>query len=111
MANTPFASLATYTSFPMNIKSNLLRAVLLTSVLSFVAPCLLICGGLTSFYFISLFPILQAVGHSGADLMLQFLATFGDGRPCEGFLVIGSTFALVGALFEFYAYYLSPRSS
>ena len=79
----------------MSIFPNFLRSLLLTSLLSFVAPLLLIVAGLTSFSLIGMVPALQALGHSGEDLILQFLATFGSGCPLQGFLVIGTTFGLV----------------
>ena len=87
----------------MSIFPNFLRSVLLTSLLSFVAPILLIGAGLTGFSLIGLVPALQGVGHSGEEMIWQFLATFGSGCPLQGFLVIGVTFGLVGALFDTYA--------
>ena len=87
----------------MSIFPNFLRSVILTSLLSFIAPLLLIGAGLTSFSLIGLMPALQGVGHSGEEMILQFLATFGSGCPLQGFLVIGVTFGLVGALFDTYA--------
>ena len=93
----------------MSIFPNFLRSVLLTSLLSFVAPLLLIGAGLTSFSLIALVPTLQGVGRSGEEMILQFLATFGSGCPLQGFLVIGVTFGLVGALFDTYAFYQHSR--
>jgi uncharacterized sodium:solute symporter family permease YidK len=95
----------------MSIFPNFLRSLLLTSLLSFVAPLLLIIVGLTSFSLIGLVPPLQELGHSGEDLILQFLATFGSGCPLQGFLVIGMTFGLVGALFDTYASFQHSRWS
>lgn len=93
----------------MSIFPNFLRSVLLTSLLSFVAPLLLITVGLISFSLIGLLPTLQGFGRSGEDLILQFLATFGSGCPLQGFLVIGMTFGLVGALFDTYASFQHSR--
>ncbi len=95
----------------MSIFPNFLRSVLLTSLFSFIAPLLLICAGLTSFSLICLVPALQGVGHSGEEMILQFLATFGSGCPLQGFLVIGVAFGLVGALFDTYAFYQHSRWS
>ena len=95
----------------MSIFPNFLRSVLLTSLLSFVAPLLLIGAGLTSFSLIGLVPALQGFGHSGEEMILQFLATFGSGCPLQGFLVIGIAFGLVGALFDTYAFYQHSRWS
>ncbi|CBN55383.1 hypothetical protein PN499_16950 [Kamptonema animale CS-326] len=87
----------------MSIVPNFLRSLLLASLFSFVAPLLLIGVGLSCFYLISHLPYLQEVGHFGAGQILKFLATFGNGSPVEGFLVIGITFSLVGVLFDTYA--------
>ena len=95
----------------MSIFTNFLRSVILTSLLSFVAPLLLIGAGLTSFSLIGLMPALQGVGHSGEEMILQFLATFGSGCALQGFLVIGVTFGLVGALFNTYASFRHSRWS
>ncbi|MEG3859131.1 hypothetical protein [Microcoleus sp. herbarium12] len=95
----------------MSIFPNFLRSLLLTSLLSFVAPLLLIGAGLTSCSLLCLVPALQAVGRSGQDQILQFLATFGSGCPLQGFLVIGLAFGLVGALFDTYAAYQHSRWS
>lgn len=95
----------------MSIFPNFIRSLLLTGLLSFIAPLLLIIAGLTSFSLIGLVPSLQGLGHSGEDLILQFLATFGSGCPLQGFLVIGLTFGLVGALFDTYASFQHSRWS
>ena len=95
----------------MSIFPNFLRSLLLTSLLSFVAPLLLIGAGLTSFSLIGFVPALQGVGRSGENLILQFLATFGSGYPLQGLFVIGLTFGLVGALFDTYASYQHSRWS
>jgi hypothetical protein len=95
----------------MSIFPNFLRSILLTGLLSFIAPLLLIGAGLTGFSLIGLVPSLQGLGHSGEELILQFLATFGSGCPLQGFLVIGITFGLVGALFDTYASFQHSRWS
>ncbi|WP_293129887.1 hypothetical protein [Microcoleus sp. bin38.metabat.b11b12b14.051] len=95
----------------MSIFPNFLRSLLITSLLSFVAPLLLIGAGLTSCSLLCHVPALQAVGRSGEDQIVQFLATFGSGCPLQGFLVIGLAFGLVGALFDTYAAYQHSRWS
>jgi len=93
----------------MSIFPNFLRSLLLTSLLSFVAPLLSIGAGLTGCALIGLVPAFQEVGRSGEEMILQFLATFGSGCPLQGFLAIGLTFGLVGALFDTYASYQHSR--
>ncbi|MDY7009121.1 MAG: hypothetical protein SWX82_35780 [Cyanobacteriota bacterium] len=93
----------------MNILPSLLRSLLLTSIFSFVTPILLIGGSWTSFALISHFPTLRTIGQSGAALIWHFLATFGNGHPSQGCLVIAVTFSLVGAMFDTYAFCQNPR--
>lgn len=95
----------------MNAISPLFRSLLLTGLFSFAIPSVFIGGGLTSFYLIRQLPTLRGIGQSGAQLILQFLTTFGNGHPFQGLLIIGMAFSLVGVLFESYLYYLSPRGS
>ncbi|MBE9163795.1 MULTISPECIES: hypothetical protein [Microcoleaceae] len=93
----------------MSIFPNFLRSLLLTGLLSFVAPLLSIGAGLTGCALISLVPGFQGLGRSGENMILQFLATFGSGSPLQGVLAIGLAFGLVGALFDTYASYQHSR--
>lgn len=89
----------------MRIFSNFLCSLLLTSVLSFAAPLLLVGGALTSLSLLGYIPVLEAIGQTGAQQILKFLATFGNGCPLEGMLVISCTCGFVGALFDTYTFY------
>lgn len=89
----------------MSILPNFLVSLLLSSVLSFAVPSLLIGVGLASFSFLCYVPGLDVLGESGVNQLLQFLATFGSGSPLQGWLIIGLTCSLVGALFDAYAFY------
>jgi hypothetical protein len=88
----------------MNILPNFLRSLLLTSLLSFAAPSLPIGFGLAGFSLLGHLPGFRTLGQSGVKHLLQFLSTFGSGRPLQGLLVIGLTCSLVGALFDAYAF-------
>ena len=89
----------------MSILPNFLRSVLLTIVLSFVAPMLLFGGVLVSLSLSGHIPGLTAIAQSVARQILHFLATFGSGNSFRGLIVIGITCSLVGALFDTYAFY------
>lgn len=89
----------------MRIVPNFLRSLLLTSVLSFAAPLLLVGGALVSLSLLGYIPLLEKIGQTGAEQILGFLAIFGSGCPLEGILVIGCACGFVGGLFDTYAFY------
>ena len=87
----------------MSMLPNFIRSLLLTSLLSFVAPIVLVTVLLGGFSVISYVPGLVTIGNVGATQLLTFLVIFGKGCPLEGVMVIGLTCSLVGALFDTYA--------
>lgn len=89
----------------MSILPSYLRSLLLTIIFSFVTPMLLVGGALVSLSLVSNIPGLQGMGQAIANQVLQFLATFGSGKPFRGTVVISLTCSLVGALFDTYAFY------
>lgn len=89
----------------MNILSNLLRSLLLTSLLSFSAPLVLVGGMLVIFSLIGYVPFLETLGQVSVAQILKFLSTFGSGHPFQGLVVIGFACGLVGALFDAYTFY------
>ncbi len=89
----------------MNIFPNYLRSLMLTLILTFATPILLLGGILTGASLVGYIPGLEALSQTSTGQILQFLATFGSGCPFEGVLVIGSTCSFVGALFDTYAFY------
>lgn len=93
----------------MNIASNFLRSLLLTIVLAFSVPILLLGGLLVGVCAIGYLPVIGAIGHAGTGGMLQFLAAFGNGCPLEGAIVISMACSFVGALFDTYAFYYSQN--
>ncbi|MBW4618660.1 MAG: hypothetical protein KME17_04635 [Cyanosarcina radialis HA8281-LM2] len=84
---------------------NFLRSLVLAIVMSFLAPTLLVAGLLTSLSVASYLPGIEIIGQTAIAQVLHFLATFGNGCPWEGILVIGLTWSFVGALFDTYAFY------
>ncbi|MEH2466835.1 hypothetical protein [Nostoc sp.] len=89
----------------MTIFINFLRSLLLTIIFSFVAPMLIVGGGLFLLSLIGHFPGLQELTEAIAIQIMHFLATFGSGTPLRGLFVISLTWSFVGALFDMYAYY------
>ncbi|MEH2015048.1 hypothetical protein [Nostoc sp.] len=89
----------------MTIFINFLRSLLLTIIFSFVAPMLLVGGGLFLLSLIGHFPGLQEFTEAITTQIMHFLATFGSGTPLRGLFVISLTWSFVGALFDMYAYY------
>lgn len=89
----------------MSLLMILLRSLLLTSVLSFLAPSLvfgIILLGLSLSAHISGLAIFS---HAAEMQVKDFLATFGSGQPVDGLLVISCTCSIVGILFDSYAFY------
>jgi hypothetical protein len=90
---------------PYSLTSSYLRSLLLTSLLSFLAPVLLIGGAIALTLPLSLCPGLGDVSDALSTPILAFLATFGNGNAWEGVIVIGCACALVGGLFDTYTFY------
>lgn len=89
----------------MSILAAFLRSLLLTSVLSFTAPLLLVGAILVSLSVAGYIPWLDTFSNTAVAQVLKFLATFGSGEPWHGLMVIGITCGLVGGLFDTYAFY------
>ncbi len=85
--------------------ASLLRSLLISSILSFSAPTLLLAGVLASLSLLNYVPGLKAMAQFGLQQMNTFLATFGNGQPLEGMLIIGLVCSLVGILFDTYVFY------
>lgn len=89
----------------MSILPTFLRSLLLTIIFSFVAPLILVGGGLVSLSLINYIPGFQGIGRAIVEQILQFLAIFGSGSSFRGMVVISLTCSFVGALFDTYAFY------
>ncbi|MBR8827391.1 MAG: hypothetical protein DSM107014_05710 [Gomphosphaeria aponina SAG 52.96 = DSM 107014] len=84
---------------------NFLISLLLTTLVSFLAPVLLIGLILVSLAGISYIPGFAVAGQTGVSQIEGFLAVFGSGCPVQGIFTIGFTCAVVGALFDLYNFY------
>ncbi|MGG6293232.1 hypothetical protein ACQ4M4_02320 [Leptolyngbya sp. AN02str] len=89
----------------MSLLVSLVRSLILTSLLAFLAPVLLIGVVLLGFQGLALVPPLQALGQLGSQQIVSFLMVFGNGDPYEGLLLIGAVCGLVGLLFDTYNIY------
>ena len=89
----------------MSILPNFLRSLVLTILLSFVTPIVLMTVVLAAISGIGYVPGLETIAHAGTTQLLQFFAVFGSGCPIEGVIVIGLTCSLAGGLFDTYAFY------
>ena len=89
----------------MIIMQTLLRSLLLTVLISFITPVVLLTGLFATLCGIGYLPVVDTIAQIGVTDLLKFLAIFGSGSPLQGIVVIGVTFSLVGALFDTYAFY------
>jgi hypothetical protein len=89
----------------MNILPSFLRSLLLTILVSCMAPSLLLGCLFVCIYLLSYLPGLEGFTQFSCDRLLQFLIVFGTGDPWQGVLAIALTCGLVGALFDAYAFY------
>jgi hypothetical protein len=84
----------------------LLRSLLFSTLLSFVAPVLLVGSILAALLATSHVPGFTWVSQTVFSQILQFLTIFGDGYPLQGMLTIAFTFAFVGSLFDLFNFYV-----
>ncbi|AFY66759.1 hypothetical protein [Geitlerinema sp. PCC 7407] len=89
----------------MNNLPCFLRSLLLTMLLAFVVPLLMLGGLLAGLSLLTAVPGLGGISQLLSEQILSFLAVFGSGQPLHGALTIGLTCGLVGALFDSYTFY------
>ena len=88
----------------MCILSDFLSSLLLTALMSFIAPVMAIGTILAGSYAVSCIPGCTPVGHMGIDCIVGFLAIFGNGLPRDGIITIGLTSAFAGALLDLFSF-------
>ena len=84
---------------------NFFRSLILSVVLSFIAPICLLGGTMSSVYVLTWIPLFTEISQNINEQIVQFLGVFGDGSVSEGILVIALACGFVGALFDTYAFY------
>ena len=83
----------------------LLRSMCVASSLGFLVPVLGVSALMMGLGLGSYLPGVDWASQVCFQEVIDFLATFGAGRPLEGLMVIGGAFALVSALFDGYVIY------
>ena len=86
----------------MSFTFSYLKSLSLTILFSFITPLIMVGSGLLGLHLLGWVPGLAALSHTGLQLGMTFLATFGTGNSWQGMIVIGSTCAVVGALFDIF---------
>ena len=86
----------------MNIVSSISRSLILTALLSFLSPILLVGTILTTVLLVSYIPGIESSSQAIIVSIVWFLGVFGTGSPIAGLLIIGFTCGIVGGLFNLY---------
>jgi hypothetical protein len=89
----------------MSLFVSSVRSLVLTSLLAFLAPVVLVGVLLLGLQVLVLIPPLQMIAQVGSQQIVSFLKVFGNGTPSEGLLLIGAACGLVGLLFDTYNIY------
>ena len=82
--------------------SKLFSSFVVTVIISFAFPVMLVFGLLAIALGISYFPGLETIGEVSFHQILSFLSIFGAGSVLRGVIVIGLTLALVAGWFDIY---------
>lgn len=85
---------------------NLFRSLLLSTLLSFFSPVILLGGLLFLLHAAGYIPGFAPMSQAGMVHLWEFLAVFGGGCPLQGIITIGCTFAFVGSLFDLFNFSL-----
>lgn len=85
--------------------SNLLSSFVVTVIISFALPVMLVLGLLMIALGLSYLPGLESFGAITLNQLLGFLSIFGAGSVFRGVIVIGLTLALVAGWFDIYTLY------
>ncbi len=89
----------------MTPTTNRLHSVVLTAVVCFVAPMVLVGILVLGLYVIHYLPLIYVVGNLGLHLIETFLNVFGNGNLLTGLILIGLVCSFVGTLFDTYTIY------
>lgn len=91
----------------MNMWVSLITSLLLTTLISFATPLVVIVLSLAILAVVSYFPLVDGFADQLAQQIWYFLMTFGEGSGTMGILVISVVASIAGFLFEslnFYRY-------
>lgn len=90
----------------MRVTPNLLLSLLLSATISFILPMILVGILLGCCLLANLLPFgIETLGNQSAEMILDFLAVFGNGKPFMGVITLGITSCTVGILFDLFNFY------
>lgn len=89
----------------MRVISSFLVSILLTTIISFTTPALVIGLVFGILLILGYIPGLALLGQCGTIQVLDFLAVFGSGNAFEGVMILGFAFAVVGFFFDIFNFY------
>jgi|APDOM4702015191_1054821.scaffolds.fasta_scaffold712040_1 hypothetical protein len=89
----------------MKLLSTFTRSLLLAAIASFLAPMVLLGAAWLGMQLWTYLPGVGGLGLAVNHHLTGFLLVFGNGSLCDGVLTISIVCALVGSLFDTYAFY------
>jgi membrane-bound metal-dependent hydrolase YbcI (DUF457 family) len=92
----------------MKSVSSFAHSLLLAVATSFVAPLLLLAITCSGFQLWTYLPWIGGLGATVNQCIADFLTIFGNGSMGQGIFTISIVCAVVGALFDTYAFYHFP---
>jgi hypothetical protein len=84
----------------MRIVPNFFLSLVLTTIISFTAPVVLVASVLGILSIASYLPGLMEFGKQSAIYILEFLAVFGSGKPINGMMTLGLIVSIAGVLLD-----------
>jgi hypothetical protein len=94
----------------MKLLSTFTRSLLLAAVASFLAPIVVLGTVWLGMQLWGYLPGVGGLGLAGNHHIAGFLTVFGNGSPISGMFTIALVCALVGALFDTYAFYYNAQT-
>jgi hypothetical protein len=89
----------------MKTVTSFAHSLLLAIAVSFLAPVMLLAIAYAGMQLWTFLPIVGGLGEVVNQGIAGFLIIFGNGSPIQGMLTISIVCAVVGALFDTYAFY------
>jgi hypothetical protein len=93
----------------MKTVTSFAHSLLLAIAVSFLAPVMMLaiaCSGMQLWTYL---PVVGGIGAAVNQGIAGFLTIFGNGSPVQGMFTISIACAVVGALFDTYAFYRFPN--
>ena len=89
----------------MRFPSSFLISLILTATISFAIPVAIVGLVLGLAMIVSITPGFVGFGQQAFGSILEFLATFGTGKPVTGMVTLGLACSFVGILFDLFNTY------